>query len=706
MTIEALLDNITWGNVTMKQAREYVEGPACKKMINFFLHRDKITKDTMKDSELSQLKALVEVLQILYTSQIGSPLSDDNYDTLQEVLVDMGVPRLTGSIEINDSKKLGHNYPQLRGTLHKIYYLTEPKHRTNPSRKTLDEWIKAMEAKYKKNTGKDIDMNDLQVIITPKFDGASCVAEREQGKTVWLTRGDTKNNRASDVSHIMNIFNEYCNFGDLFDDAEGAVKFEVMCTEENKDKINSFYRNQQYRNSRQVVTATLNSNEPDYKADYMYPIPLRALKKGSDIESVHPGLIEKFPTLICKLSDRDKMKEFADENKWVKINGMRFRVDGMVITLTQPSICRGFGRDNEMNNFEVAYKFTEEHAYTKVRDIEFYVSEFGFITPVLVVNDVILKGNTINRISLSNKERFDELFLARGDDVKVLYDIIPYATRDEKCNRVKKGYKIPFVERCPRCKSELDLDAVQVQCRNMECPSRIIGRILNYCTNLRIQNIGANTLETLYSCGLLKKGILSLYKLKKKTFEIEELEGFGKLKTRKIIREIEAKRRLKDYEFFGSIGIEGLSQKTFQTIFNHIRYQSFMELIDSKRFDRMMEMLIEVPGIAEKKADALVTYLRDSSNRKEVTKLIEELSIYDSIGEARTIKGTVVFSGFRDSNLEEFLERAGYRTSGAVTKSTSFLIVKDDGDETTKVQKAKTLGVPIVPVHEVKLKIN
>ena len=37
-------------------------------------------------------------------------------------------------------------------------------------------------------------------------------------------------------------------------------------SEENKDNINELFRDKIYKNSRQIVTATLNSNEPDFKA--------------------------------------------------------------------------------------------------------------------------------------------------------------------------------------------------------------------------------------------------------------------------------------------------------------------------------------------------------------------------------------------------------------------------------------------------------
>lgn len=696
MTFEKILNDLTFNMIDIKKAYEEISQKDKMKRINYYTYINNITKEPLKDGQLQELNAIVGILQILYNSKMGSPVNDSAYDTLQEMLIDLGIPRLTGSIETNSMSKVSHTYTNLRGSLDKVYYLTTDEKRVNKSRKYLDEWIKSTESLYLKKTGKTIDLNSVKIMIQPKFDGCSSIMENDGIKPIWITRGDTRNNKASEVTHIMNIFNDiWCNDGE-----EYGIKFEVMMSEENKDKINELYRNVHYKNSRQIVTAILNSNEADFKSEYLYPVPLRIIHKGEDIEQIHPQLIEKFPTQICTFGDRDTIRTFANRNRWVNISGTKLRTDGAVLTIIDKNIQRILGRDNNINNFEVAYKFTEETAYSRVKDVEFYVSEFGFITPVLVVNDVILKGNTINHISLSNKERFDELNLHYGDQVKVIYDITPYALIDENCKRVPNGRKIEFVKECPMCRSNLNLDAVQVQCVNKECPSRIIGRILNYCSNLRIKNIGYSTLNVLYAAGLLKHGIRSLYKLKKKSYEIEELEGFGKLKTKKIIREIESKRRIKDYEFFGSIGIEGLSIETFKAIFSKIKLSEFIDMIKLKNFDLMLAKLLTVNGIGEAKSSFLIAYLKDTVNRVEIQKLLEEVFLQETYGIEGSSVGKVVFSGCRPSDeLETLMLSKGFEPSDTWTNKAKCLIVPSDDYESSKTRKAQAAGVPVITLN-------
>lgn len=703
MTFEKMLSDLSFDIISLQTALDEVKKPEMLKKINFYSHFETISNEPLRDWQLQELQAIVSVLQILDNSAVGSPISDSDYDNMQELLVNMGIPRLTGTIEVNSAKKVNHKYTQLRGTLKKTYYLSLDESRTNKSRKYLDEWIKETEAIYERNSGRKIDLNSVKVLCQPKFDGASAILEIDT-KPRWITRGDTEKNLASDVSHIMNVFNDiYCDCED------GGKKFEIMITEDDKEKINSLIRDpsKKYRNSRQIVTSILNSNEPDWKVDYLYPVPLRGIREGDDVEHVSQQLIEKFPTMVCTFGDRDQIRQFANSNRYVNVDGKRFRIDGVVLTILDDNIKRVLGRERNINNFEVAYKFTEEVAYTKVKDVEFYVSDFGYITPVLVVNDVIMKGNTINHISLSNKERFDELNFSYGDEVKILYDIIPYATIDDRCKRVKNGRKIEFVSQCPRCHEDLDLNKIQVRCGNPRCPSRIVGRMLNYCANLRIKNIGYSTLDMLYSMGLLNDGIRGLYRLHKKKKDIQDLDGFGKVKTKKIIREIESKRTLKDCDFFGSLGIDNMSINTFEDIFINIRLSEFMDMIKLKNFDLMRAKLLAVPGMGKIKTNALIEYLSDDSKVSEIKSILKEVKLIDTFNPSRVTKGRIVFTGCRPSAvITDKLAKHDYEASDRWIDSAKALVVPREDFESSKVSKAVEKRIPILTYSEIERKLG
>ena len=164
MTFEKILNDINTRAISTKEAYDAINIPDKLKKINYYAHIQDIRKEPLSDAQLQELDAIVNILQILYTDPVGSPVSDSVYDTLEEMLVNMGIPRLTGSVEINDSKKIGHTYEQLRGTLDKVYYLTKDEERLNNSREYLDEWIKRSEDKIERVTHRRIDLNKVKIV--------------------------------------------------------------------------------------------------------------------------------------------------------------------------------------------------------------------------------------------------------------------------------------------------------------------------------------------------------------------------------------------------------------------------------------------------------------------------------------------------------------------------------------------------------------
>jgi len=60
----------------------------------------------------------------------------------------------------------------------------------------------------------------------------------------------------------------------------------------------------------------------------------------------------------------------------------------------------------------------------------------------------------------------------------------------------------------------------------------------------------------------------------------------------------------------------------------------------------------------------------------------------------------VVFTGFRDADLQEAVERAGGEMQSGVSGKTTMLVTKDPNSTSGKVQKARDKGVTIVGIDE------
>lgn len=59
-----------------------------------------------------------------------------------------------------------------------------------------------------------------------------------------------------------------------------------------------------------------------------------------------------------------------------------------------------------------------------------------------------------------------------------------------------------------------------------------------------------------------------------------------------------------------------------------------------------------------------------------------------------------VCRGFRDNDLEEFIQQNGGNIVSGVSKKTTHLVVKDKSATSSKISKAQLLEIPILSIEE------
>ena len=79
----------------------------------------------------------------------------------------------------------------------------------------------------------------------------------------------------------------------------------------------------------------------------------------------------------------------------------------------------------------VAYKYPARQETTVVKDVIFQVGRTGAITPVAVLEPVILGGATVSRSTLHNMDEVERLGLHVGDTVVVerAGEVIPHVVK-------------------------------------------------------------------------------------------------------------------------------------------------------------------------------------------------------------------------------------------------------------------------------------
>lgn len=631
------------------------------------------------------IELIIRILQNIYNnSGVESPVLDEDYDILYEVYSNMYNDDIVGGKNPTSNKITAqHKYPDLRGTLDKVHFLTNYE-KGKDKRKSLEEWIKKCENRM----GKPFRTNEMEIALYPKFDGLSVIFECDKEGNVInaLTRGDTDRNEAVVLNHILGAvkMKPYAGW-----DSEFGVKTEVVMTYKNFEKLKE--KNPKLNSPRSAVSSILNSNDFDIGLfKYLIIVPLR-MQNYETKEIIVPGPpIVEYPVIYDSLDNYMNLQNRFVEMKEFMKTLLDIPIDGVVIHLLDKNIQSTLGRDGAINKYEVAYKFVPESKKTKLVDVEFCVGVLGGITPVAKVEPIKMEGNTITSPSLGSIDRFESLGLRIGDEVLIKYDIVPYLYVDETC----KHSSNPIIEvpkTCPYCNERLIYDPT-LRCVNNNCPSRIIGKITNYTEKMNIENISIGIITTLFKEGYLRK-IEDLYSLEKHRNSIIELDGFGKKSFDKIIKSIKSKREVYDYILLGSIGINDIGFKTFKNILSIYYIDELIEI--SLKND--IKKLTSIHGIKDKTATRIMSGIIQNH---DLIKFLEEKLIVKHDG--RRYKMKVVFTKVRDKGFEKYLDTIEIEVCNSYTKNIDLVICDDPESTSDKIKKARKDGKKIMTLEEAK----
>lgn len=665
-----------------QRGKELLESMKINGLVNYLLYR----VDDYDEQDKTMIRLIIENLQLIYNnSGVIPPIEDEVYDKLYELHKSLNGDEIIGA-EISASNKeiSNHKYPDLRGTLDKVHFIKNVD-KGKDKRKSIEDWVKSVENRL----GRELRPNEGSIFIFPKWDGLSVVFECDStgGMIKALSRGDTQKNEALDLTNMFkgaNFMYAYHNT-DKFPDSEFGVKTEVMM---NRNDFEAFCKKYgEFKSPRSAVSSILNSKDFDREQlQYLSIIPLQVqeLGKKSDIAPIALN----YPYETGNIHELDKLQEKFEKIREKVAKMDRFDIDGIVIRLRDENIQKALGREDNINKFEVAYKFPPEQKKTKLLDVIMSVGLLGAITPVAQIEPVKIKGNTISNISLGSIPRFESLNLREGQEVWIKYDVIPYLDVDDRCF-IGTGKLFETPTQCPDCGSELVYQPI-LKCINKDCSSRIIGKIINYIEKMRISFISIGTVTTLYKNGFLRS-IEDLYKLEEHEDEIIQLDGFGPKSFNNIMIGINARKTVYDYELLGAIGIPDIGEKIFKRILNIYYLDELIKI--SRKND--INKLTNISGIKEKTAQKIIDGIKENLDLLDF--LCSELDIRR---DERKYTLKVVFTKVRDKEFEEYLDSKDVLVLDNYNKKVDMVIVPNKGISSTKIDKARKDNKNIITIDE------
>ena len=557
--------------------------------------------------------------------------------------------------------------------------------------KELEDWIKRAS-----KVG-----DNLEFFCQPKFDGASLNLIYENGILKQaITRGDGEigEDVTQNAMTIQSIPLEIAEKSLIEIRGEVVIKksdFEAINIERLKNSESTFAnpRNAAAGSLRQLDSSITSKRKLFFNAWGVGQNSLNFEKTSQMMDYIFSLGFVKTPmqTLVKNIDDIKKLYE----NMIKKRDTFPMLLDGMVIKIDDITTQQDLGFTQKFPRWSCAYKFPAVEKTTKLKDIILQVGRTGVVTPVAIVEPVLIEGANVERATLHNFDEIQRLDLKIGDEIIIIRsgDVIPKITKVLKDRRDGNEKEILKPTICPDCSSELLIEDIMIKCQNLDCPSRVVNSIIYFASKncLNIDGLGDKIVELLVN---EKKifDILDLYSLKYE--DLENLEGFKEKKINNLLNAIENSKNSELYRVLTALGIEHIGEVASKSICSKFG----LDLVDVS-----FEDLISIDGIGEQMANSFLEFFR--VNREFVLKLFYILKpkvtikeeAKDNIFKNKTVVVTGTMSKSRDE-IKIFLENLGAKVSSSVSKKTDFLIYGEDAG--SKYDKAIELGVKILSEDE------
>lgn len=534
--------------------------------------------------------------------------------------------------------------------------------------------IKSYDELLKWCDSKKIDKNE-EVLITPKYDGLSFLIH-SSSKKAW-TRGNGEVGQMSDL-HFKVVMHDKPFL--VPDKLEGQYFIgEVIM------KKSTFYEkySHQFKNPRNLVAGLFNQKNPD---KVLNDVNFMAYGLGSEeiprVECLN--LLNQFNQENVPFESID-ISELNDEklNEIFTTWSGDYEIDGLIIEITNQTLRSQLGR--EVNNnpaYSRAWKgFKETACETVIENIKYQISKEGKLTVVGQVTPVLLDGVTVSNVSLYNAASIKENGWGVGAKVKIIRSGMVIPKIIETIERAR--CELPMC--CPSCSSILIWDDTNTQliCNNSEnCEAQQLQKIVAFCSILEVESIGEGVAEQLY-----EQGYNSIPKLlSMEPTHIKKLDGFAERKANAICQNLKEK--------ITNVPLEKIQHAT--GFFKGLGAKKLSLVNEFNSLDKKpsLETLIEIDGFSEISAK---NYLAGFEKFWDFIKPLP-ITILEKKeqGSAKYSHLVIVFTGYRDKNLENKITDGDGKVTGSVSKNTTHIVTKDPNAGSSKLKKARDLNIPIL----------
>ena len=330
------------------------------------------------------------------------------------------------------------------------------------------------------------------------------------------------------------------------------------------------------------------------------------------------------------------------QNERYKLN---YHTDGVVVKLNDITQWHEIGATSHAPRWAVAYKYPPKEARTRLNDIEIQIGRSGVLTPVAILDPVIVAGTTVQRATLHNDKYIQQRDIRIGDYVYVSKagEIIPQITKVDMSARTGAEKVFVMPEKCPFCGSEVRqkerviIDGNKTKtmaahvCTNSQCPARLKESVRHFVSRkaMDIRGIGKMIAYSLVDSGKFHS-LTDIYRLSLEDWQ--EITGSEKI-AEKIMTEIEDSKSRPLSAFLTAIGIPHVEKTIAESL---AEYFGTIDALESASVRDIMNALN--PDIVNS-ARTVHEFFRDENNIVKISERVPDSTVKSFSAALETIPG-------------------------------------------------------------------
>jgi DNA ligase (NAD+) len=385
-------------------------------------------------------------------------------------------------------------------------------------------------------------------------------------------------------------------------------------------------------------------------------------------------------------------------------SSLDYEIDGAVVKVNERELRDRAGETSKFPRWAIALKYPAEQATTRVREIAVQVGRTGKLTPVALLEPVVLAGTTVSRATLHNEDEVRRRDVRAGDRVLIekAGEVIPQVVKVILAERPEGSAPFVMPETCPECGAAAVREEGEVArvCTSAACPAQRRERLLHFASRhgMDVQGLGDAIVEQLLDRGLVRDAA-DLYRLDVES--LAALERMGTKSAENLVGQIERSRQRPLARLVYALGIPHVGQRAARVLAD--RFRSIDGLAAASA-----EELEAVADIGPKTAAAVRTFFEQSGNIDLLDRLRsggvappdagEPPAPIDSPLSGKTVVLTGTLGLWSRDEARAAIEARGGKVAGSVSKKTDLVVAGEAAG--SKLDRARELGVPVIGPDE------